>query len=177
MPGKPGSIHEVKLMAESQTKMQGPVQPAVWRFPWTRGLLTIYYGLNSAHQCSILQQVSLASDGVSLSGYSQSQDEKHEVGFHLPPQATFLDTHTHTHTHTHKHTNTHLQHQFLFVFLPLGSLNLGGSKSLPTVYMHAISRMTEKGFPGGTVVKNLPANAGDTGSSPSPGRSHMPRSN
>ena len=32
-------------------------------------------------------------------------------------------------------------------------------------------------FPGGTVVKNLPANAGDTGSSPGPGRYHMPRSN
>ena len=32
-------------------------------------------------------------------------------------------------------------------------------------------------FPGGIVVKNLPANAGDTGSSPGPGRSHMPRSN
>ena len=30
------------------------------------------------------------------------------------------------------------------------------------------------GFPGGTVVKNLPANAGDTGSIPGPGRSHMP---
>ena len=32
-------------------------------------------------------------------------------------------------------------------------------------------------FPGGTVVKNLPANAGDTGSSPGLGRSLMPRSN
>ena len=32
-------------------------------------------------------------------------------------------------------------------------------------------------FPGGAVVKNLLANAGDTGSSPGPGRSHMPRSN
>ena len=32
-------------------------------------------------------------------------------------------------------------------------------------------------FPGGSVVKNLPANAGDTGSIPGPGRSHMPRSN
>ena len=31
-------------------------------------------------------------------------------------------------------------------------------------------------FPGGAVVKNLPANAGDTGSGPGPGRSHMPRS-
>ena len=34
-----------------------------------------------------------------------------------------------------------------------------------------------RGFPGGTVVKNPPANAGDMGSSPGPGRSHMPRSN
>ena len=32
-------------------------------------------------------------------------------------------------------------------------------------------------FSGGTVVKNPPANAGDTGSSPGPGRSHMPQSN
>ena len=32
-------------------------------------------------------------------------------------------------------------------------------------------------FPGGAVVKNPPANAGDTGSSPGPGISHMPRSN
>ena len=32
------------------------------------------------------------------------------------------------------------------------------------------------GFPGGTVVENLPANAGDTGSSPGLGGSHMLRS-
>ena len=32
-------------------------------------------------------------------------------------------------------------------------------------------------FPGGVVVKNLLANAGDTGSSPGPGRSHMPQRN
>ena len=35
----------------------------------------------------------------------------------------------------------------------------------------------QEGFPGGTVVKNPPANAGDTGSSPGLGRSHMPWSN
>ena len=29
-------------------------------------------------------------------------------------------------------------------------------------------------FPGGAVVKNPSANTGDTGSSPGPGRSHMP---
>ena len=33
------------------------------------------------------------------------------------------------------------------------------------------------GFPGGAAVKNPSANAGDMGSSPGPGRSHMPRSN
>ena len=43
-----------------------------------------------------------------------------------------------------------------------------GRKGLSTVNL---------GFPGGTVVQNLPANAGDMGSSPGPGRSHMPRSN
>ena len=32
------------------------------------------------------------------------------------------------------------------------------------------------GFPGGAVVESLPANAGDTGSSPGLGGSHMPRS-
>ena len=33
------------------------------------------------------------------------------------------------------------------------------------------------GFPGGAVVENLPANSGDTGSSPGLGRPHMLRSN
>ena len=33
------------------------------------------------------------------------------------------------------------------------------------------------GFPGGAVVENLPAGAGDTGSSPGLGRSHMPWDN
>ena len=37
-------------------------------------------------------------------------------------------------------------------------------------------RKKDKGFPGGSVVENLPANAGDTGSSPGLGRSHMSRS-
>ena len=34
-----------------------------------------------------------------------------------------------------------------------------------------------EGFPGGAVVESLPASAGDTGSSPGLGGSHMPRSN
>ena len=38
-------------------------------------------------------------------------------------------------------------------------------------------KLRELGFPGGAVVKNPPANAGDTGSSPGLGRSHMSQSN
>ena len=41
---------------------------------------------------------------------------------------------------------------------------------------HILVRKPPKGFPGGTVVESLPANAGDTGSSPGLGRSHMPQS-
>ena len=39
------------------------------------------------------------------------------------------------------------------------------------------SKAFRPGFPGGPVVGSPPANAGDTGSSPGPGRSHMPWSN
>ena len=51
----------------------------------------------------------------------------------------------------------------------------------PLRSLENIEKMMEKmykflGFPGGAVVKNLPANAGDTGSSPGLGRSHMPQS-
>ena len=37
-------------------------------------------------------------------------------------------------------------------------------------------KWTGSGFPGGAVVENLPANAGDTGSSPGLGGSRVPRS-
>ena len=39
------------------------------------------------------------------------------------------------------------------------------------------NRKHYRDFPGGAVVKNPPANAGDMGLSPGPGRSHMPWSN
>ena len=38
-------------------------------------------------------------------------------------------------------------------------------------------KMNKRDFPGGPVVKNLPCNAGDTGSTPGLRRSHMPQSN
>ena len=65
----------------------------------------------------------------------------------------------------------------------------GSGKSLPWLFIRLLietppppARFNQdlrmvSGFPGGAVVKNLPANAGHTGSSPGLGRSHMPRSN
>ena len=49
---------------------------------------------------------------------------------------------------------------------------MGGTKELGIL----CSKIPAQGFPGGLVVENLPA-SGDTGLSPGPGRSHMPRSN
>ena len=45
--------------------------------------------------------------------------------------------------------------------------------------LHTYARLHTgiKGFPGGSVVKNLPTNAGDAGSISDPGRSHMLQSN
>ena len=40
-----------------------------------------------------------------------------------------------------------------------------------------LRRVCLRDFPGGAVDKNPLANAGDTGSIPAPGRSHMPQSN
>ena len=45
------------------------------------------------------------------------------------------------------------------------------------IYKGSLKMETFWDFPGGTVVKNLPANARDTGLSPGRGRSHMPQSN
>ena len=38
-------------------------------------------------------------------------------------------------------------------------------------------KVEHRAFPSGSVVKNLPASAGDGGSIPGPGRFHMPQSN
>ena len=50
-------------------------------------------------------------------------------------------------------------------------------EELTPVLLKLFQKIAEGGFHGGAVVESLPANAGDTGSSPGLGRSHMPRSN
>ena len=62
--------------------------------------------------------------------------------------------------------------------LPSGDrLNKDGLECI-SMKSSAISyKKIDESFPGGLVVKNPPTNAGDTGSVPGQGRSHMPRSN
>ena len=50
-------------------------------------------------------------------------------------------------------------------------------KGLQRLIKNVLLKIAIKDFPGDAVVKNLLANAGDMGSSPGPGRSHMPRIN
>ena len=64
-----------------------------------------------------------------------------------------------------------------------GGSGIGTQDFCPQAYLlHCIRGLllakpqTGQGFPGGAVVENLPANVGDTGSSPGLGRSHMSRS-
>ena len=60
----------------------------------------------------------------------------------------------------------------------LGSIPGWGTKILQAHGVtKKIKKKKKKGFPGGTVVKNPPANVADTGSSPGLGRSHIPQSN
>ena len=66
--------------------------------------------------------------------------------------------------------NTSYINMYFFSPLTLASLVISSFIKHPL-------KTRQKGFPGGAVVENLPANAGDTGSSPGLGRSHMPRSN
>ena len=76
-------------------------------------------------------------------------------------------THAHTHTHTRTHTHNDLKGNFI------------SDSRFPTEWLPKSQRIRvlRKGFPGGSVVKNLPANAGDTGLIPDLERSHVPQSN
>ena len=65
---------------------------------------------------------------------------------------------------------------------PSNAWGVGSTPGQEAKISHALGPKNQnikqkQGFPGGAVVENLPANAGDTGSSPGLGRSHMPWSN
>ena len=68
-------------------------------------------------------------------------------------------------------------HLLLDLAIPLLSIYSDNKITNMKQQVHKIIQSIVWGFPGGAVVESLPANAGDTGSSPGPGRSHMPQSN
>ena len=68
----------------------------------------------------------------------------------------------------------HIDDPFLILGVPQQDRDI---HELRVATQKIIQKCKSGGFPGGAVVENLPANAGDTGSSPGLGRSHMPRSN
>ena len=49
------------------------------------------------------------------------------------------------------------------------------NQNVDTTEVKYILKIDDRGFPGGSVVKNPPANAGDTGLIPDLGRRHMPQ--
>ena len=57
------------------------------------------------------------------------------------------------------------------------NIQVRGAMPMKTLENESVKNFIPTDFPGGSVVKNLPANAGDTGSSPGPGRSHVQQSN
>ena len=101
----------------------------------------------------------------------------------------FSYTHTHTHTHTHIlfhilfHCGLSQDIEYSSLCYIVGPCCLSEDGVIAsTVQSEETSHLCyineeDLDFPGGTVVKNLPANAGDTGLIPGLGRSHMPWSN
>ena len=65
---------------------------------------------------------------------------------------------------------------FSLVFI-LNSTHYKYDKESQNIYENQHHKKKHQGFPGGAVVGSLPTNAGDMGSSPGLGRSHMPWNN
>ena len=79
-----------------------------------------------------------------------------------------------------KYSTKKIVYNFYLLVQQNDSNNNKDQKSLPFPLKRLLDpfkKNCSRGFPGGAVVENLPANAGDTGSSPGLGGSHMPRSN
>ena len=88
--------------------------------------------------------------------------------------------HPKAHAHSKPWTASHGSSGLCYVTLCLVLTFIVFYNSFPSCFAALISSLKNadwKGFPGGAVVENLLADAGDTGSSPGLGRSHMPQSN
>ena len=77
-----------------------------------------------------------------------------------------------------------LRFSYHFLFLPRDVLPMASTPFVEKAYFPLLNCFCKfvknqmgRGFPGGAVIEYLPANAGDMGSSPGLGRSHMLWSN
>ena len=75
---------------------------------------------------------------------------------------THIDTYWPRHPHMLRNRHTHI--------------DIHAGTGTDTYTCAGTHTYKSRGFLGGSVVKNPPANTGDMGSIPDPGRSHMPRS-
>ena len=76
-----------------------------------------------------------------------------------------------------RYTDGQLVHEKMFnIANHQRNANQNHNEISPHTCQNGYHQKVYMGFPGGTVVESLPANAGDTGLSPGLGRSHMPRS-
>ena len=121
----------------------------------------------------------------------QSQSTAGERSLHTVHHLNFLCPPTYKHTLISCFSSFHTPTLFMptncflhllpriydpsFIFYPKLEASATTSPS-SSIICDSSARMKPQGFPGGAVVENLPANTGDTGSSPGLGRSHMPRS-
>ena len=91
-----------------------------------------------------------------------------------------IDNHSWWHFHLHLHVQLTL-HKSVYYFAsdPLSQKRNQVFKSIDQTLDNSKYEFKNlcRDFPGGAVVENPPANAGDTGSNPGLGRSHMLRSN
>ena len=83
------------------------------------------------------------------------------------PQTAMRSSHRATMTQCSQKKKNKLQNPYAGVLTPVSQNG--------TVFGDRAFEEVIQGFPGGSMVKNSPANAGDTGSIPGPGRSHVPR--
>ena len=84
------------------------------------------------------------------------------LGFHCCGMGSVPDGETETCSQKKRHTDGQQVHEKVFII---------------TNHQGNANQNHSEGYAGDAVVKNPHANAGDTSSSPGPGRSHMPWSN
>ena len=75
------------------------------------------------------------------------------------------------------HTMWHMGSKIPYNWMHVPCREAQSTARLPGKSLLQFKKKEIEGFSGGLVVKNPPATVADTGSSPPPGRSHMPRDN